>query len=474
MRFYSKILAISVLTAALAGPAFAQQEDLITVKDSGTHILPTSKTLTVRNIRSMKLNVVTGTGQQISYTASITANKMGMERHFGDGKLKFSVVDQAGLLEYKPFAQPERREESWLKSLFTKEVRYDAKVDRAEMTLTVPDDVLLTIDSQYSDISVGGLKRALSIVGRNGVVNVKDHFGDLRIDNMFGNVSIANIRGEASIASRSSKVTADNIEGRFALTGQSIDFKGTKLLAGAIIDNHRGKNNVSDVETDVRINSNYGDIQLSNVRGMATITSQYPSKINVERVEGLRANIERGELSINNLGSVIGVSVTGKYAKVTGSGIKGSLIVEGERNTIDVENVEKDVMIRNTYGSVSLDGVKGQLMLTGNNNTINFGNVSGERVDIDQSRSLIKGDFTGSIRKISITNNNGDVEIGVGSSFTGRYTLRNEDGLIQHNFGSSLFSEEATLVREVSGGNSNAQTEIRIVNRNGRLIVRKQ
>jgi anti-sigma28 factor (negative regulator of flagellin synthesis) len=342
------------------------------------------------------------------------------------------------------------------------------------MTLTVPDDVLLTIDSQYSDISVGGLKRALSIVGRNGVVNVKDHFGDLRIDNMFGNVSIANIRGEASIASRSSKVTADNIEGRFALTGQSIDFKGTKLLAGAIIDNHRGKNNVSDVETDVRINSNYGDIQLSNVRGMATITSQYPSKINVERVEGLRANIERGELSINNLGSVIGVSVTGKYAKVTGSGIKGSLIVEGERNTIDVENVEKDVMIRNTYGSVSLDGVKGQLMLTGNNNTINFGNVSGERVDIDQSRSLIKGDFTGSIRKISITNNNGDVEIGVGSSFTGRYTLRNEDGLIQHNFGSSLFSEEATLVREVSGGNSNAQTEIRIVNRNGRLIVRKQ
>ncbi len=474
MRVLTRISSCIVMGLLLVGTASGQQEDLITVKDSGTHILPASKALTVRNIRSMKLNVVTGSGQQISYTASITANKLGMERHFGDGKLKFTVVDQAGLLEYKPISQPERREESWLKSLFTKDVRYDAKVDRAEMTLTVPDDVLLTIDSHYSDISVGGLKRALSIVGRNGAVNVKDHFGDLRIDNMFGNVSISNIRGDANIASRSSKVTAENIEGRFALTGQSIDFRGSKLLSGAFIDNHRGKSNVSEIETEIRINSNYGEIQLSNVRGIATISSQYPAKVHVDRVDGLRANIERGELSMSNVGSEIGVSVTGKYAKVTGSEVAGSFTMEGERNTIDVRNVEGGAMIRNTYGSVSLEGVKGQLMITGNNNTINFKDVSGDRVDIDQSRSLIKGDISGSVRRISITNNNGDVEIGVGSGFTGRYTLRNEGGLIQHNLGGSPFNEEINLVREITGGNPNSQAEIRVVNRNGRVIVRKQ
>src|SRR5690606_3257790 len=139
-----------------------------------------------------------------------------------------------------------RREESWLKSLFTKEVRYEAKVERAEMTLTVPEDVLLNIDSQYSDISASGLKRTLSIVGRNGVVNVEDHFADLRIDNMFGNVSIANIMGDAVVDRRSSRVTADRMEGRFQLSGQSIDFRGTKLMAGATIDNPWGKNNVSD------------------------------------------------------------------------------------------------------------------------------------------------------------------------------------------------------------------------------------
>ncbi len=474
MRVLTRISSYIVMGLLLAGSVYAQQEDLITVTDNGTHILPASKTLTVRNIRSMKLNVVTGTGQQISYAASITANKLGMERHFGDGKLKFSVVDQTGLLEYKPISQPESRQESWLKSLFTREVRYDAKVDRAEMTLTVPDDVLLTIDSHYSDISVGGLKRALSIVGRNGAVNVKDHFGDLRVDNMFGNVSIANIRGEAQVSSRSSRVTADNIDGRFQLTGQSIDFRGIRLMSGAIIDNNRGKINVSDVETEIRINSNYGDIQLSQVNGIATISSQYPSKILVDRVDGLRANIERGEINISNSGAAIGVSLTGKYAKLTGSDIKGSLTIEGERNTIDFSSIDRDAMIRNTFGSIKLDGVKSQVTITGNNNTINLNNITGDRVDIDQNRSFIKADLSGSIRRLSITNNNGDVELGIGSSFNGRYTLRNEGGLIQHNLGGSQFNEEVTLVREITGGNANSQSEIRVVNRNGRVIVRKQ
>jgi RNase P/RNase MRP subunit p29 len=473
MRYFTKISFLVFASLTMAGSALAQQE-LITVNDNGTHILPASKTLKVRNIRSMKLNVVTGTGQQISYSASITANKIGMERHYGDGRLKFSVVDQVGLLEYKPILQPERREESWLKSLFTKEVRYDAKVDRAEMTLTVPDDVLLTIDSQYSDISVGGLKRALSVVGRNGLVNVKDHFGELRIDNMFGNVSIANIGGDAQIASRSSKVTADNIEGRFVLSGQSIDFRGSKLLAGANIDNHRGKNNVTEVETEVRINSNYGEIHLSQVRGIATISSQYPSKIQVDRVDVLRANIERGDIVISNSGVGLNVSVTGKYSKITGTDIKGSLVIDGERNTVNITSAERDVMIRNTFGTVNLDGAKGQVSITGNNNALNLANIAGEKVDIDQSRSSIKADISGTVRRLSITNNYGDIELGIGASYSGRFTLRNEEGLIQHNLGSSPFSEEVKLLREVTGGNTNSQNELRVVNRNGRLIVKKQ
>lgn len=474
MQAAVKTIAAFFMVLMTFGVALGQQDDMVTVRDNGTHILPTSKTLTVRNIRSMKLNIVTGTGQQVSYTASITANKMGMERHFGDGKLKFSVVDQAGLLEYKPFQQPERREESWLKSLFTKEVRYDAKVERAEMTLTVPDDVLLNIDSQYSDISASGLKRTLSIIGRNGAVNVRDHFGDLRIDNMFGNVSIANIMGDAVVNSRSSRVSAERVEGRFQLSGQSIDFRGSKLMAGVSIDNPRGKNNVTEVERDLRINSNYGEIVVNQVRGVATISSQYPSKIQIDRVDGLRANIERGDMSINNLGSEVGVSITGKYAKVTGSDIKNSFIMEGERNTISVENIERDAMVRNTYGSVVLSGVKGPVTITGNNNTLDLKNIASERVEIVQTRSLIKGDFMNTLRRLSITNEGGDIQIGLGSGFNGRYSLRNESGLIQHNLGSGLFSEEVSLTREVSGGSSAASAEIRIVNRNAKIVVTKQ
>jgi hypothetical protein len=474
MRLLQRLSLFVGIGLLFASSTFAQQGELITITDSGTHILPTSKTLTVRSIRSMKMIVVPGTGQQISYSASITANKMGMERHYGDGKLKFSVVDQAGLLEYKPIQQPERREESWLKSLFVKEVRYDARVERAEMTLTVPDDVLLTIDSHYSDISVSGLKRALTIVGRNGLVNVKDHFGDIRVDNMFGNVRLSNIRGDAQVASRSSRVTVDDIEGRLVLTGQSIDFRGSQLLSGANIDNHRGKNTVSDVDGDLRISSNYGEIQLTQVRGMATLNSQYPSKIQIDRVDGIRASIERGSIAIANVGSTGNVTVTGKYMNISGTDIKGLLSIEGERNTVDITNAERDVFIRNSYGSIKLDGVTGPTMLTGNNNNLTLINIAGDRVDIDQSRSTINAVFSGTIRKLSVNNNNGNIELGIGSSFNGRYTLRNEGGLIQHNLGGSLFSEEVTLVREISGGNPNSQLEIRVVNRNGKLVVKKQ
>ena len=74
-------------------------------------------------------------------------------------------------------------------------------------------------------------------------------------------------------------------------------------------------------------------------------------------------------------------------------------------------------MIRNTYGSIKLDGVKRNTTITGNNNTLNLDNLMGESVEIDQNRSTIKA--------------------------------------------------------SVTGGNASSQNELRVVNRKGRLIVRK-
>jgi len=468
------ILAVLTLISGCFSISSAQNpDDRITINDSGTQILPVSKALTIRQLRSMKVNVVTGTGNQITYSASITANKLGMERHFGDGKLKYSVSDQVGILEYRPFPQPEVREQSWLKTLFTKETRYEAKVDRATLTITVPDDILLTVDSRYSDISIVGLKRALTVVGRYGKVLVQDHIGDLRVDNHYGSVTLNRIQGEVSVDSRSTDVKVTDLSSRFTLRGQSINLEGTNIAGFVDIQNRSGKNRLLQLSDGIRIESSYGEINLTGVKGEASIISRNPTRVNLERIGSLRSDIDRGEIRMNDIGSSGDVTINGDYNRVTGTDLKGSVYMEGARNTIDITRGSKNAIIRNSNGTINFTEHKGGLNISGSNNVINLNAHQGDMVEIDQTRGTITMNLTVNPSRLSVVNSNGDIVLNVPSTFAGKYSFRNQDGLLAHNFGSSAFSEQLTLPREITGGNAASIHEIRIVNRNGNVTVRK-
>lgn len=468
------ILAVIIIISGSFSSSSAQNpDDRITINDSGTQILPVSKALTIRQLRSMKVNVVTGTGNQITYSASITANKLGMERHFGDGKLKYSVADQVGILEYKPFPQPEEREQSWLKTLFTKETRYEAKVDRATLTITVPDDILLTVDSRYSDVSVIGLKRALTIVGRYGKVLVQDHLGDLRIDNHYGSVTLDRIQGEVSVDSRSTDVKVTDLGSRFTLRGQSINLEGTNITGFVDIQNRSGKSRLIQLKDGIRIEANYGDIHLTGIAGEASINSKNPTRVTLERIGSLRSDIDRGEIRMNDIGSSGDVTVNGDNNRVTGTDIKGSVYMEGSRNTIDLTRGTKNAIIRNSNGTVNFTDYKGGLNISGSNNIINLNAHQGTMVEIDQTRGTITMNMMVNPTRLSVVNSNGDIVLNVPSSFAGKYSFRNQDGLLAHNLGSPAFSEQLTLPREITGGNAASANEIRIVNRNGNVTVKK-
>lgn len=476
MKMIKTCLLTSILVSSLPllPQVYAQSDDKVTVNDHGAYNLPSSKNLTIRQLRSMKVNVVAGEGNQVRYDASITANKLGMERHFGDGKMKYSNIDGLAILEYKPIAQQNQREQSWLKSLLTKEKQYDAVVDRAVLTVTVPADVHLTIDSRYSDITVAGMRRALNLLGRNGAVVIRDHLGDLKISNLYGGVTVERAEGNVDIESQSSSVKVADVSGRLAVAGRGMNLDVNRVSGDVIVSNRSGTSSIRNLETNLRLESNYGTIQLADIKGEATVETRSAPRFEAHRIGNLRVTASSSTLSLTDVGSNGGLEIDGSSLTINGEGLEGDCRADIENSTVNWSRFTGVADIRSSGGTIRFDHSNGELKLTGGTNTVRLTDHSGENIDIRQSRGSVDILALVAPLRYSIETSSANVAVSLPGTFRGRYLLRNNQGMILHNLGTSGadVNIDAKVSAEEAGGSGNS--EVRVVNRNGDISVKKQ
>lgn len=475
MNMMAKSFVVGALFASLPllSNVYAQPGgDRVTVTDQGTYTLPASRNLTLRHLRSMKVNVVAAEGNQVRYNASITANKLGMERHFGDGKLKYSNIDGLAILEYKPYEQQEVREQSWLKSLLTKEKRYDAIVDKAELTVTVPADVHLTIDSRYSDISVAGMRRALRLVGRYGAVWVRDQVGDLNISNLYGGVTVEGAEGSVDVQSQSSTVKVGDVRGRLSISGRAMNLDIGRVSGDVTVGNRSGTNQIRNLDSNLRIESNYGSIQLADIRGEAIVETRSATKLEAQRVGSLRVNATSSSMTLTDVGGNGGTEISGSSLKVNGSGIVGNLRTDLEQSTLTLDRFGGLADIRSSNGTLQFNRTEGDVKVTGGTNTIRFAEHAGSTIDVRQSRGAVDVQAAVVPVRYSIETSSAPVSVTLPSTFKGRYMLRNDQGLIEHNLAGTEVSIDAKVSAEEAGGSGSS--EVRVVNRNGNISVKKQ
>jgi hypothetical protein len=178
-----------------------------------------------------------------------------------------------------------------------------------------------------------------------------------------------------------------------------------------------GKVDVKHHESDLMIKGNYGKIKLNQIRGKATISSNY-SDIDGVDLGSLQVKSNYSKINLSEVGMKGGVSFSGNYTTIEGSNIYGTIMINGNYNDIELRTTSQDhplqsIVINNTYGNIRLTLPKQS------NPSFNLSTVYGN-LEVNNTG---KGSFTGgsdtkkylydsgTIPKINLINRYGNIKI---------------------------------------------------------------
>lgn len=354
--FISTMVRILIAFSIAVTSAQSQSTDMITVQFEDRFELPT-KSLHIRNMRYVKLRVDAHSKQEVQYKTNITANKAGLQRNFGDGKLYFVVQNDRAILEFRPQSGQTApvQEQSWIKALFSKSEIPGRilRVQRADVSIMAPADIDLQIDSHYTDVWVTGMRHSLSILNRYGKVNVNDHQGEVLIDQQYSDTRASKLTGDVSIQARYGKVNIESVKGNVSLSGN-----GMELTA-------------EDQSGDLSVNVSYGKIRMGKV------------------AEGGRLNLSGNYNRFDVSSSSESVVFDGKYntanLQLQPPTAGGSLRINQSYSTVDVRllsNVSAKYQLSNQYGSFEHNFEGGGLKKQIKSDGLSSGGPVGARYEI--------------------------------------------------------------------------------------------
>jgi hypothetical protein len=220
-----------------------------------------SKIIDVELVRSLKVSLI---GGKIDIIGSDEPGAR-IEVHNVSGlDLKVSIVDDALEIDH-----PQLRWDNFL-DVFAS-FRGSAK---AEVSVTVPRDVLLKFGVVTADALVTGLRSDAKLSTVSGDLVIDDMVGDLELNAVNGEVSVRNHTGDIAAHTVSGDLTASGTIGKFNADGVTsalfLDIDGTpdqittNLVSGALTVRLG-----ADVATRYRLNTVSGTLQLDTqtIRG---------------------------------------------------------------------------------------------------------------------------------------------------------------------------------------------------------------
>lgn len=226
-----------------------------------------TKIIDVELVRSLKVSLIGGKVDIIGSDepgARIEVNSVsGLD-------LKVSIVDDALEIDH-----PQLRWDNFI-DVFAS-FRGTAK---AEVSITVPRDVLLKFGVITADALVTGLRSDARLSTVSGDLVIDDMIGDLELNAVNGEISVRNHTGNISAHTVSGELTASGTIGRFTADGVTsavfLDIDGTpdevstNLVSGAFTVRLG-----ADVATRYRLNTVSGTLQLDNQTIRGTLGKGY-------------------------------------------------------------------------------------------------------------------------------------------------------------------------------------------------------
>ena len=236
-----------------------------------------------------------------------------------------------------------------LKYELPKSVNFSNHINTVDFIVTVPNEVIVDINSSSGDVNVANTK------------------GNINIKNSFGDVTVENIEGSLTVHTNSGKVTATSIVASTENIDLSSDFGDVTLKKAG------GK--------DISLDSNSGNILLSEVRATGDLT----------------ANTDFGNTEFEN-GSADALKVETNSGKVSLTKLKISklLFVKNDFGDIELNQaMAGSYDLHTNSGDITVDGAKGKLKADTDFGNITISNAQSVTLTIETNSGTIE--FSGSL-----------------------------------------------------------------------------
>lgn len=306
-----------------------------------------------------------------------------------------------------------------------KVVVINPNLETVDFTVTVPNETLVNIDTNFGDVSVANI------------------IGETEILNDFGQIVVENVEGGLSVSNNSGTVTASSIKAGNADIDLHSDFGDITLKNASgrnvTLDSSSGTITLREVRAtgDIRANADFGSISFENGSGDSLAVEMSSGGVSLVKVrvnKQIKIQDDFGEIALEQ-------AMASSYDLHTSSGpitikdAKGKLKAYTDFGNIKIENAQAVTLdIKTSSGTVDFNGSlgAGPHMVVSDFGGIDLTLPADSQLDVDLSTSFgnIQSDLPITVTLNGTSNSDGDEIVGNINGGGDQFTAQTNSGSV--------------------------------------------
>jgi DUF4097 and DUF4098 domain-containing protein YvlB len=153
-----------------------------------------------------------------------------------------------------------------------------------DLDVELPKSVALTATTSHGDITISGIAGPVTATSQNGDVEIHDSASDVTVNLQRGDARVSNVAGNVRLTGKGNEIDVSDVGGDATLEG---DFFGPIRIRKVAKTTHCATptSDISLVHLTGRLELDSGEIEISDVAGLASLTT-HNKDIDVENVAG--------------------------------------------------------------------------------------------------------------------------------------------------------------------------------------------
>jgi HSP20 family molecular chaperone IbpA len=467
---------LSAFALLITGSLTAQSTASSPVTLSDTVKTDGARSVSITGLRGMKVSVRGHDSRQLMYAWTVRGSgrqfeeilaKSSVDARMENSVLVIRVSTPENMKDYS-----ENNDESWLKQLISpskngSKSRWNNELSQ-QFEVLMPKDLLLNLNSNYSEIRILGIKAGVKAENRAGQITVSATAGDMDVNNQYGRTDISDHEGNVLVKGKSGSISVADTRGNMQLTSDYSTITVARHTGDLKVENQSGKITVDELNGNGVLRGKYGNITVSAVTGKLEVFNNSGS-VQVDDASTLHIENEYGSITLSKIKASAPGVVKASNGSVNLSRVQSDLTVHVAYGSVESKDGKGSLTVNAGDGSVRVDRHSGNIAVKGDDTGIRLNGIQAESVQLETRGRSIDASFD-KIIKLQIDAEDANVSLNLPGKPDGQVDVHVEDGTINGNALDITRFTTRGAIKSAEYGSGTSQLRIRLVN--GTLTAR--